>query len=96
MCHLLEDGAGLLEPARDRAILEAAVGLAMAGIIEPDQRPALGRSPFGERCRLGRDHVRLEALQPQQARGGPGLQQAGDAAAGRGSDTARADREELR
>ena len=64
--HTLEHPLRLREPPPDRAVLERAARLPMAGIIEADQTLAASGCPVGERLRLGRDHLRLEAAQPEQ------------------------------
>ncbi len=63
----VEDGKGVLEPARDRAVLEPAAGFAMPGIIEADAGATLPGGPGVEGARLCRHHVGAEPAEPDDA-----------------------------
>ena len=83
LAELTEDGARLLQPAADGALLEAPLGLAMPRIVEPQAGAPLVPGPIGHRRRLGTGHLRLEAAQPDEtglAAAGRSLAQIGDAA----------------
>ncbi len=75
--------ARVLRPVADRAVVEAARGLAMAGIIEAEERAAPPLRPAGQMRRLGAPHVAAKAAQEHHP--GPTAWKAlvGDAAAGR-------------
>src|SRR5262249_43737807 len=57
----------VLQPAADGAVREGPARLAVARIVEADDRPALVPRPGVERRGLGPFHVGVEAAQPEQA-----------------------------
>jgi hypothetical protein len=63
----------ILGPAADRAVLEATIRAAVAGIVEAHIGPALGATPALERQRLGAGHVGSVAA-AEQHRGLAALQ----------------------
>jgi hypothetical protein len=63
----LEHGARFLEPARHGAVLEAAAGFAVTGIVEAHDGAAGFLRVRGECLGLGASHVGLEAAKPHEA-----------------------------
>ena len=66
--ELVEHGERIVEPAADRAVLEAARRLAMTEIVEAHEGAAGPLGPGLERHRLGAGHVGAEAAQERHRR----------------------------
>ena len=66
--RIVDNRAGLLEPSRDRALLERPFGFPVPGIVESDELAPGALSPGIEPRGLGAGHVGLEAAEPDDGR----------------------------
>src|SRR5262249_27963013 len=66
----VEHRKALLKPAAHCSRREVTAGLAVARIVEPPHRTSMLARPPVERLRLYSLHVRFEAAEPKQPRGG--------------------------